>query len=1319
MKILLSISFYLLFVALLGLVPSASAQIVTTGRLAGVVIDQRGDVVPNVEVVARHNQAQTAFKTTANDEGVWSIPYLSIGTYTLTIRAEGFKVSILQNVKVDTATTTTVNAVLEVGGTEEQVFVNRGGSMIQSEATTISTTIVGRQIDDLPWVTRDALQLVLTVPGVQTPGTPRTSSVNGLPKAALNITLDGANIQDNFFKSGDGFFTLTQPKSDAVEEVSISTATPGAESTGEGAIQIRFITKSGSNSFHGGLFWQHRNTALNANYYFNNIDGLPRDVLILNQVGGHLGGPLVIPRLFKDRKKAFFFVNYEEFQLPQTYTASRTVLTDSARQGVFTYKEASGQLRSVNLYQIAAASGFPGTADSTILPALNLIHDAAQKGILRSRAETLSDYNRLDLVFQDPGRNLRRFPTVRLDFNLTRNHRLEFINHYQHYFSVPDAVNGILAAYPGMGSVVGNSGERGSIYRNAFSFVMAERWTISNGLVNEVRVTSSGNGTAMFRREFNAGNFAFWDGYAVINPFTSSFAAFNSQSRRNTPVKTVSDNLNWIKNAHSLNFGVAFTRISAFNQSVNTQAVPTISLGIAPLDPVATGNSNIFNTLNFPSSTPAQRNDAANLYALLTGRVSATNKTAVLDEKDHKFRLLPYSERNHQVQWGAHLQDTWKAKPNLTLNLGLRWEFQPSPSNDNLVYTRTGYGGLYGISGPGNLFKPGIFEGSLTQYRLLEKGEKAYRNRYRDFAPSLGGAWTPKLSSGLFGRIFGKGTQTVLRGGYSIAFVREGFQAFTSMFGMNEGPFIVLGTDPSTFLPEFGPPGSVLYRDRIRDQAAIPFQSLPEPKFPLTARAGAPLNDFNPNLKAGYVQSYSFGLQRELDKNTALEIRYVGNHATHLWRQHDLNEVNIFENSFLAEFKIAQQNLALSQAAGRGENYGNQGLPGQLPVPIIQTAIGSLTDLTTLTAIRRGEAGRLANNIAANLPRMNRLITAGLIPFVSICDPNDTSCNANTPERQIKLSNFFIANPRSPGNAFLMDNGAGETYNSLQVELRRRMSNGILLQGSYVFAKSLTNTFASSRFAFSQPTTLRNLEYDKGASPFDIRHAFKLNWIHELPVGSGRRFLSVNTPVIGKLLEGWQWAGVMRIQSGTPNLLTGGRLTFNNRESGIVLHNLSTKQLQSLVKIRKETVCDTSGKCQGVIFWLPRSLINNSLAAFEIGGKTLADLDPSLPYIGPPTEPGKLGSRIFLYGPWQARFDLNVMKRTLITERVNFEFRIQFLNAFNTTNFSIQDPDIDVGTTSLASSAFGQTRRAYRDVTVSGTNDPGGRLIEFQLRMNF
>jgi hypothetical protein len=1307
----------LLLVFVLVATSSVPAQVTTSGRLTGNVADSQGAAVANAQVTVKNDQTGTEFKAATNDEGGWSIPSIENGTYTITITAAGFKSTIVQNVKVDAGTAASVNATLEVGGASEQVVVTSGGSVIQTESANVASTIVGRQIGELPWATRDAMQLVLTLPGVQTPGAPRTSSVNGLPKSTLDISLDGANIQDNFLKSSDGFFTSIQAKSDAVEEVTISTATPGAESAGGGAVQIKFVTKQGTNEFHGGLFWQHRNTALNSNYYFNNIDGLPRDFMILNQAGGNIGGPFIIPKLFNGRDKAFFFVNYEEFRLPQVYDSpTRTVLTNDAMRGIFTYKDSAGAIRQVDLFAVAGrgAGGntYPSTIDPTVATALGLIDDASRSGVLKSRIETNNDYNRLNLNFQDPGRNLRRFPTTRLDFNVTKDHHVEFVHNYQHYFSDPDGVNAQLNVYPGAGIVVGTPGTTGSIYRNAFSFVMAERWTISNSLVNEIRLTSAGNGTSVFTREFAPGLFHLFDGFAVSNPFSSPFFSRSTQSRRNTPVKGLTDNLNWQKGTHAFNFGLAYTRINSFTQAVGRHTVPGVTLGIAAGDPINTGSTNIFNTTNFPGSTAAQRTDAANLYALLTARVSATSRTAAFDEERRDFQFIPTTERNHQNEWGIYGQDSWKVKPNLTLNYGLRWEFQPSPVNDNGVYTRNGLEGIFGVSGVGNLFKPGVFEGRAPEFRLLGK-DKAFKNRYTDLAPTFGFAWSPERSKGILGRLFGNQNRSVIRGGYSIAYAREGFNAFNAMYGANEVPSITLGLNPTSNPEEFGPPGSVLFRDRN-----LPFRALPDtPTFPFAARQGVAINDFNPDIKAGYVQSWTFGFQREITKDMAFEIRYVGNHGTHLWRQYELSEVNIFENGFLDEFKIAMENLRLARLANsNSNNFGNQNLPGQRPIPIIQTALATTNDITFATTISRGEAGRLANNIASNVARMNRLINAGLVPFVEVPDPAD-------PSRTIKLSNFFVVNPTSPGNAFIMDNGAGSTYNALALELRRRLSNGLLVQGSYVWSKSLTNFYCNSSSVFCQPTTLRDFEYDKGPAPRDMRHQLKFDWIHELPIGPGRRFLDGGNQVVGKLLEGWQWGGVARIQSGTPSLLTSGRFTANfnanGGDSGVVLHNIDAKQLQSLVKIRKTTVCDSLGNCQGVVFWLPQSIIDNSLAAFELGGKTLADLDPTKPYIGPPTEPGKLGSKIYLFGPWTSRFDLNLMKRTRVSEGTNFEFRVQFLNAFNQAGIMIRDADTNNSIITVNSSAFGQTRAAYRDFTVSGTNDPGGRLIEFQLRFNF
>ena len=246
----------LVVVSLVG--STVPAQVTTTGRLTGTVADIQGALIPKAQVVAVHDQTKAEYKDTASGEGGWSIPSVPNGTYTVTITATGFKSTIVQNVKVDAGSVATVNASLEVGGATEQVIVTSGASVIQTESATISTTIVGRQIGELPFTTREGLQLILTLPGVQTPGAPRTSSINGLPKSSLNMTLDGANVQDNFLKSSDGFFTSTQVRTDAVEEVTVSTATPGSESAGGGAVQIKFVTKSGSNDYRGGVFWRLR-----------------------------------------------------------------------------------------------------------------------------------------------------------------------------------------------------------------------------------------------------------------------------------------------------------------------------------------------------------------------------------------------------------------------------------------------------------------------------------------------------------------------------------------------------------------------------------------------------------------------------------------------------------------------------------------------------------------------------------------------------------------------------------------------------------------------------------------------------------------------------------------------------------------------------------------------------------------------------------------------------------------------------------------------------------------------------------------------------
>jgi hypothetical protein len=1286
----------------------AFAQVSTAGKLTGSVTDAAGAVVPNAQLTVKNMATQTQFTVTSDKEGGWVVPSVPTGAYNVTVTAKGFKTTVVQGVNVDVGQPTTVNVTLETGGVDEQVVITGGGEVLQTQSATISSTITGRQISELPFSTRDAMQLVLVLPGTQTPGTPRSSSINGLPKGSLNITIDGINVQDNLLKSSDGFFTATQAKADAVSEVSLSTATPGAESGGSGAAQVRFTTKSGTNEWHGGVFWQHRNTALNSNYYFNNLDGLPRDRLILNQGGGNIGGPII-------KNKIFFFANYEEFQLPQTYNRSTTYLTDQARQGIYTYRDSTNTVRSVNVLGLANTANttanflpasvrpYATTIDPTMAGIMNAFTDGASKGgIIRERVTTNADYNRLDLNFQAPGTNVRRFPTLRLDANLTDKHHLEFVYNYQYYFSDPDGVNGQLPVVPGTGVVLGQP-PTGSILRNVFSGALALRSTLTPNLVNELRGTLGQGGNVLFSGEMSPGLFTPWRGNAFSFPFTGNPQTRQTQSRRHTPVWTFYDTLSWSKGSHAWSFGTAYTHIKSYQESYGSQLIPTVTLGIATGDPVNNGVTSIFTAGNFLNSTPAQRTEAAALYAQLTGRVTGITRSASLNPETKQLAYAPFTELNKHNELGIFVQDAWRARPSLTLNYGVRWEIDFAPRNTNGIYSTAGYESVFGVSGVGNLFKPGTYtNNSLGTFALTEASTQPYKTRYRDLAPSFGLAWSPNFGSNdMLKKVFGSGGQTVFRGGYSIAFVREGFNTFHSMWGLNEGPTVTLAVNATAnntaaFVGPggFAGPGSVLFRD-----PTLPAVPIPASNFPLSGALGVDFNEWDPKLQMGYTQSWSFGIQRELSKDMAFEVRYVGNHGTKLWRQLNVNEVNIFENGFLNEFKIAQENLRLARIANpSSNNFGQQtGVAGTRAIPIIATGLNTTNDANLAATISRGLAGSLANTIASSNPNMNRLIAANLVSSTLL--PNGT-----------RVSNHFYVNPvAGSAGAFLVTNGGHTTYNSLQVELRRRLSKGLLVDGSYTFGKSLTNMFASSSSVLSQPRSMRFEQYDKGLSPWDLRHAFKINGIYELPLGPGRYFLANTNRVIGKVLEGWQVGGVARIQSGTTNLITSGRATLNTQDSGFILKNITRRELQKLVEIRKAD--------NRIIYWLPQSLIDNTLAAFETGGKTLNDLKTSEPYLAPANVPGEFGERLFLQGPWQQRIDFNVLKRTKIKERYTLDFRAQFLNAFNLSNFFISGL-ADASSQGIAAT-FGQTRTAFRDITVSGTNDPGGRLIEFQLRLTF
>jgi len=662
----------------------------------------------------------------------------------------------------------------------------------------------------------------------------------------------------------------------------------------------------------------------------------------------------------------------------------------------------------------------------------------------------------------------------------------------------------------------------------------------------------------------------------------------------------------------------------------------------------------------------------------------------------------------------------------------MRWEVQLPFEGMNDTFAQVSYEGLYGESGVGNLFKPGTLTGSPSTYAFFGDGYQAYKPTYNNFAPTAGFAWSPNFNSGFMKKVFGNSGQTVIRAGYSKAYNREGVNVFTSITGGNPG-----GTLTANRNLTLGNLGTGTYlRQGPFARPAFPAT----PVYPNTGLITDGVNQFTPNLKVGYINSWTLSLQRELSSDTVLEVRYIGNRGKDLWRQYDLNELNIVENGVYGEWKLAQQNLLANIAAGRCQaglnptanpgcqaNFAYFGAgTGTSPLPITIGYFQGLTGAATTVAANYTNANFRSNTYYNTMNPLNpSALTFGANLSSTSFDNRRTGATAIFPY------NHFLVNPGKRGGAFIVDNSGRTYYDAATIEIRRRMSKGLLLQGSYTFGKAINNTYASSAVVFDQPNTLRNPGLRKGLAPFDITHSLKTNFIYELPVGRGRRWLGNSNGLVNGFLGGWGFNGNIRIQSGAPFSL-----------GNVQLAGMDAKELQKSVGVYRDP--------DGFIYVLPKDIRDNTVKAFNLGvvtrqttgqpsvttieyttgapgGKFIAPAGFGncasdvgyIPTLNAPNVGGGCGfANLILKGPSFFRSDLSVVKRVKFTENTNLELRGEFLNAFNNINFQVGAAGNDLNSLgSFTSSAFGRMTAAYQDL--STTNDPGGRLVQLVIRINF
>ena len=1260
----------ILFTAAMLLLAAVSFAQVTATGIHGIVRDPSGAVVPGATVKAVDTGTGIEKTTTTAQDGGFVFTNLQAATYKITVSAAGFENAQLDAVIVDSGRVTDVSVKLAVGAATQTVEVAAAGAQLETTSNEVGTTINNNAIQNLPYSSRDVLMFSLLMAGNTTANDPsgRNSTFNGLPNASLNISIDGMNNNSQRFKSGGtSMYAFAPERIDAIEEVTVSTTGLSADSGGQGAMNIRFTTKRGTDQYHFSVGEQFANEDLNANSFFNNLRGQPITKIRQNNPYGSIGGPLV-PFIPKLKHKLFFFAYFEAQPQPTSTINSTTVLTPASQAGNFTYIGTDGVQRTVNLLSVAGAAGQTSTIDPTIASIFGSINSTQSKAINFLPISGQPYWQ--TMYWSQPQNTLYLFPTARVDYQITP--KLAWSGtwnlRYENIAGAPD--------YPGQSQY-----NYGGAYKiTTYIATNQLTWTPSTNMVNTANFGVQSNGEYFYEGS-NPQQWSIYGNRNLSLPLISPVVVNQLPFIRNNPVYQFRDDLSWVKGKHTLLFGGVALHTSFYETSYGSAGVPTYSFGVSSSDPVGTSLTSALPAIN---NGNGDLTNAENLYALLTGRLTGISAFVNVNENTHQFNeFAPITQRYAFTTGSLYFQDNFRVNPSLTLNYGIRWEMDGPIKNTNGLDAEPTNGSFFGPST--GLFQPGSLGG--VQNPILSQVGAPYKASLHNFAPNIGVAWNPRGIEGPVGKFLGDG-KTVIRAGASITYYNEGMNAISNVLSSNQG-------NGQSQTATAGNPGFPI--GGVNLSSPVPPLSVSPAAF------GYPINVsnytftgpnslyyVNPNLVTPYTSNWNFGLQREVPGRVVLEARYIGNKSTHMWHYQNINEVNIFENGFLPQFIQAQNNLTINQANGKGTTFVNNGLPGQAAIPIFETAFGASGSQTPLSAsqgfasstfityLQQGQAGALAGVLAATGSAVSSSGSGTATYFCRLVGAKFAPCAAQgyTGSTGYPI-NFFTPNPYVTGLRYQSDDG-NVNYNSLQLEARKQTSHGLTVTTNLTWSHGLGDLLnASDQTATYQWFTQRNARLSYGPTPFDRRLAFNAYWTYDLPLGKGRP-LNITNGVLDRVVGGWTLGGVEQIATGSPSILNSGRDTFNNLvQSGVVFGSgFTLSQLQSDLSNIPNTNKVVSG-----------NLVSNVSSVVQSNGIS----NPS--YYGPAATPGAFSALAYIRSNTGFILNMSLNKEIRIHERLRVGFRVEALNFLNHPFFAL-------GSTSVTANSFGQVSSATGNRTV-------------------
>ncbi len=1117
------------FVILSAITQTALAQ-GTTSRVTGTVEDNTGAAVSGATVTLTNVGTGATFTTQTGSGGLYTFDLLQVGTYEISVEKQGFKKFVSTGNIINVNQPATVNVALEVGEVSATVTVQSSVEEVQTSSSgNIGSTVEQRTVESLPIVGdrgRNPLSLLNFQPGVVSNINSAGGGVHvhGSRDRSFNFTLDGIDINES--SAGGSNFTPLRPNPDSIQELQVVTSNFTAELGRSSGAQVTFVTRSGTNRVKGSVFEFYRTPELNANEYQNNLNRVRKPQFVQHIFGGSVGGPII-------KDKFFFFANVQLLRQNDSALITRTVYTQAARNGIYRYirggtnaptssttpsVDTAGNPRflpcsatlttlCIASYNINISANPPlGTGNPTINgpdPALIAVINSTP---LPNDFSTGDGLNTAGFSFNTPGVEKQYDFVSKFDYNIADNQSIyvRYAQGEQNTFGDGGANSG-RPIFPDTPAI-------GDTFRSPKNLAINYRWSPTAKLTNEFLF-----GWSEFSFSFN-----------TPQPDPSLPYAFNNSATPNTnfsfnarSVRTFQfvDNLTWIAGNHTLKGGINFR----LGRAIDDRS----SVAGTQIEPFIRFNPPVASLATFSLPTTADNGISSNDLTRLQGTVNdllgriGTYNQAFVSDPANPSRFAPAGTRwdfsADYPEYDFYGQDTWKILPNLTLDLGLRWEFKLAPSSNGRP-----------ILAPDKPFTIG--SPAANDLRFIERN--VFENDLNNLSPSIGFAWDP-LNDG----------KTSIRANYRLSYDRFATFLFSSSIFQSTPGNTFLGQDTA-----FNAMGNLI-RGTLPQLA--PVQTPDALRTPAAFGTGS-ITVVDPDLIFPEIHQFALSFQREFFKNTVFEFNYIHKRGSHLIGGYDANQVNILatdsrcgNQTFLAAFIQAQDAARATET----------------------NCLASL--LTGGTATGNSVTFRSSSQFATQIgPTQNAVAEAARVLSART---GTTSLGSNG------FSQFFFQKyTQYLGGLNVIDSNDISRYNGIEFILKRRFNQGVSFQAGYTFSRSTdTRSFdpvfttvsrGATQAAGSTPFDINDRNLNFAPSDFDRRHSFQATYVYELPLGRGRLFASDVPKAIDYLIGGWQLAGNVLWTSGSPFTVFSGRSTFSNAVNSTANCNGCTRNIGQLVQ---------------------------------------------------------------------------------------------------------------------------------------------------------